>query len=293
MGAALSMTGLSVGVSEASSTQVTDIDIAQTYGGQCNFGCVQNVAGSEFVLEGVTVSGNTIANKMACVVDANCMMNNTIASTVDLLNKASNFAASDKGGSRGVLADITGAEINYSNTNSYQHNMVRLRNAITQKCDMTSSQMVNDTIFGAKNSTFLGDLTLNDMAGSVEGSCALQSSMSGAAAVTNLAENRSTSGQAGTIPLWMIIAAIIGICVLVGVLGYSRKGQQPTPGMPLSMIPMMGSIPPYGRSLTQQLSSAAPMLGGAVALPGMGQPGSAVLPTTVPMPAPGSATIAR
>ena len=171
----------SVSYSSAESRQRAISNIFQSYQGNCNISCDNEISNINITAINTDIKGN-IEVTQSCAVDGNCTFNSSANTLSDVLFKASNSASAKAG------AAVAG--VNVSSTDSKTDIEQNISQSVIQKCDISSTNQINDVTVFAANSNIGGNIEISQT-GKAGGGCALNSTMTAATYATVLTDNKA------------------------------------------------------------------------------------------------------
>lgn len=200
--------------STAQSYQSAYQNIAQYYSGSCQFSCNNLIDNLSVIVEDTTITGG-IKIEQNCYVDGACLLQNTTDAVASIMLSANNSAgASDAGGWLAGLANF-----DFANAVSFQDMRQLMNQAVSQKCNFTSNNDMENVVVYASGSGISGGILI-DQTGNTSGSCTLNDMMEGTATATGQATNDAQSGKKAKSGMqWLglvgIVAAIIVVIVVI------------------------------------------------------------------------------
>lgn len=211
----------------SSSTQIANANITQQYSGTCKISCNNSINNASIQTINSHIDGD-IRVTQTCAVNGQCVMNSTAAALIDVAFKAANAAAAS-------IGTWPGQE---SKTLSYQAINENIQQYVNQKCDISSSNEMNNISIFAANSYIGGGISIGQNA-SAGGECSLSSLMGATTKATEIADNCAAAGKSakkkgcsgksggiGSILLYGIIAVVLFVAVMM-VVKYMRGGALP------------------------------------------------------------------
>ena len=202
-----------MGGASSSSTQIANANITQQYSGTCKITCNNSINNADIQL--VNSNAGDIRVSQTCKVNGQCLMNSSAGALADVVFKAVNSAASSFNPSGG------------SSTNSYQEINENIQQYVNQKCEVSSSNSMNNISIFASGSYIPGGITI-EQEGTAVGGCALSNVMSATAKATGISDNCAAAGKSakkkgcsgksggiGTLILYGIVAAVLFVGVMM------------------------------------------------------------------------------
>jgi hypothetical protein len=204
------------GSADSLSSQYGNVQIAQQYAGTCNINCNNSLNDVSIILLHDEIGGNVDINQQ-CSANSQCIFSNNIDSQADTYFSALNSsnAASAPG------------EIEHTYSSSLQDIQESILDSISQQCNISSTNQVNNVTFFAQDSTIGGNFIVNQDS-SVSGTCELNSSMSASALATGASSNCSASGKksklsckgmGGGLPFVLVAIGLI-IVIIIAIFVY-------------------------------------------------------------------------
>jgi hypothetical protein len=198
--------------SSSKSEQYGQSSVAQQYVGTCNVTCSNLASNIVIDLSNTTVDGGVNITQ-ECTVDANCMFQVTQDATASVMFAASNSSnASDAGGVVGV------GNSDKSESDGYQDIRESINNSISQTCNLTSSNDLENVKIYAANSDLSGGINI-DQSANAAGSCSMNASMTAAAYSSGQMQNESASGKYAKGDKGESLVAIATILITIIILG--------------------------------------------------------------------------
>lgn len=213
-----------MGAGVSSATQIANANITQQYSGTCKISCNNSINNASIQTINSHIDGD-IRVTQTCAVNGQCVMNSTAGALADVAFKATNAV---------ISAPWFGTE----KSESYQDINENIQQYVNQKCEVSSSNEMNNISIFAANSYIGGGISIGQNA-TVGGDCSLSSLMSATAKATEIADNCSSAGKAakkkacsgkgggiGSILLYGIIAVVLFVAVMM-VVKYMKGGALP------------------------------------------------------------------
>ena len=211
---------LSFGVSKSvsRSEQEAQANLTQTYQGSCDITCDNIISGAHIAVINSDIGGN-ISLTQSCSVNGQCLFTDTMDATADV-----SFAATNSTNAKNAAPPLSvgSANVDTAESDSRQDINENITQAVTQNCNMTSSNDMNDITILAVNSTIGGGIELGQT-NKTTANCVLDATLSAATMASATAENAAQSGKdkkGGSIGS---ILVIVGVVVLLVVLGFAAK----------------------------------------------------------------------
>lgn len=171
-------------LSTSNSSQTANANITQQYAGTCNIDCDNTISNVQETFIDSIVSGG-LNFTQTCSVNASCLFQNSQSSLADVLFKAANSSSAAGGLLPGVAA---------SETSSYQDINESILQSITQSCNLSSINDVNNVSIYAQSSQIGGGVNFSQT-GSTDGSCTFNTLMQATADATGISDNCSAAGK--------------------------------------------------------------------------------------------------
>lgn len=232
------------------SVQNASANITQQYSGTCQVSCVNTIDNTNIDIINSTIGGDVDITQ-TCSANGQCLFNNTMDATSDIMFKAANSSNAMNAGS--WLSGLFNTDI--SENESIQNIQENITQAIDQECKVTSTNQMNNVDIFAANSYIGGNIAIGQY-GSANGNCQLDSTMTASDYATGTIDNCATSGKkvkkkcgAGKggigitqIIIYLIVAVIVFVVIIVvsKIFGYST----PSTSSPLSktIVPPIAKI---------------------------------------------------
>nr|QBK86840.1 MAG: lipid membrane protein [Marseillevirus LCMAC103] len=202
--------------SSSKSVQEAESTITQRYQGTCNIRCDNAITDSEIVLIGADVAGD-VRISQSCTLDGQCLFNNTMDAVSDVVFAAENSSNAHNAGVVPLMVNI-----DVSETESRQSITQRVSQAVSNTCDLTSTNAMNNVRIFAANSNIGGSVSFAQDA-NTEGQCVFESTMAAATMASATALNTSESGKDKKGGKLSLITSVIGVIILLGVFGVLSK----------------------------------------------------------------------
>lgn len=194
------------------SQQNANANLAQQYSGSCSVECNNKISDVDISFINSNIGGN-LEISQTCSANGQCMFNNTMDAVSDVLYKASNSA--NAGNAAGLIPNFNQDDAqNYS----YQKIQQSVNQYISQKCNVSSANSMDNVQIFAANSNIGGNVVIGQQ-GEATGNCQLDSSMTASAYASGTIDNcamtgkkvgmkKCSAGKGG-----MSIASIVGVVV--------------------------------------------------------------------------------
>lgn len=176
--------------SKAKSTQTAEVDIAQIYKGTCDVKCDNSISGVTVDIIN-SVLGGGIVFSQSCSTNGNCIFGNTMDASTDVMFKATNSSNAKNAWSGWALNP---GNIDISESSSRQDIREAITESVTQRCDLSSYNQMNDISIFTANSQIGGGIEFKQK-GQTQGKCILDNSMSASAFASGMAQNTAQSGK--------------------------------------------------------------------------------------------------
>jgi hypothetical protein len=221
----------------SSSYQYADAQIAQSYQGTCDINCENSMNNVDITFINSNV-GNNVNVTQSCAVNGQCLFNNTMDSTADVIFKASNSA-------NAAAAILQLPSFDSSSTFSLQSIQENINESTSQTCDVSSINQMNNLNFFAANTDISGSVNIGQ-SGVTNGNCQLNDSMRASAYASGTIDNCAAAGKAAkgkcslgkgssSITYFLIILLIIVVAIVLIIVGshfiskYSKSKGSSTP----------------------------------------------------------------
>jgi hypothetical protein len=181
--------GIGSSTSYNESVQNASADITQQYSGTCQVSCVNTIDNTNIDIINSTVGGD-VSVTQTCSANGQCLFNNTMGATSDVMFKAANSSNALNAGS--WLSGLFNTDI--SKNESIQNIQENITQAIDQECKVTSTNQMNNVDIFAANSYIGGNIAIGQY-GSANGNCQLDATMTASDYATGTIDNCSTSGK--------------------------------------------------------------------------------------------------
>lgn len=214
--------GLGYSKSSNVSEQSASANLTQQYSGTCQISCVNEIDNVNVDIINSTVEGD-VSITQTCSANGQCLFNNNMDATSDIMFKAANSTNALDAGS--WLAGLFNADI--SENESIQNMQQTITQAIDQQCNVTSTNQMNNVDIFAANSYIGGNISIGQY-GSANGNCQLNSTMSAADYATGTIDNCATSGKKiakkcsmgknmnlTQIIIYIIVAVVIFVVIII------------------------------------------------------------------------------
>ena len=212
--------------SKNSSYQRASAELMQNYAGSCDINCTNKIKNLNANIINSVLKGD-IAIKQTCAVNANCTFDTTQGSTTDILFKAANAA---------TTSPSWWGTFNFSTNDSYQDIRQNVQNYVSQKCNISSLNDIEDVNIYAENSNIGGDIIV-EQKGEIDGGCALNANMMANVTASGSIDNCASAGKkskkmcggkgSSTALSLIIILPILFILLTMLVKFYNDKGTKP------------------------------------------------------------------
>ena len=202
-----------MGGASSSSAQIANANITQQYSGTCKIKCNNEINGAD--IQTINSKVGDIRVTQTCTVNGQCLMDSSSSALADVVFKAVNSAASS-------LGDLGG-----SDTKSYQEINENIQQYVSQKCDVGSSNSMNNISIFASGSYIPGGIEIKQE-GDAHGGCALSNVMKATAKATGISDNCAAAGKSakkkgcsgksggiGTLILYGIIAVVLFVGIMM------------------------------------------------------------------------------
>ena len=166
--------------------QDNDNFITQNYSGTCKISCDNEIHDANINIINSNVQGG-VSVTQECNVDGQCYFGVTQDATSNIVSKATNSS-----NARNVETGIGNTDV--SNVDNRQYNRAVINQAISQHCDDSSINDIQDMNLYVGNSNIQGGVSIMQK-GNVKGNCSMNANMKALADATSIADNKSSSGK--------------------------------------------------------------------------------------------------
>ena len=243
--------------------------IVQQYSGTCSVSCQNEIDDVSIAIINSSVGGNVEVTQ-SCAVNSQCAFQTTQSALSDAILKAQN--------SSGAALRYLSIGVTTSNINSPQSISQAISESVTQSCNLSSTNDLDNVSIFAANSQIGGSVVVGQV-GDVKGGCALQTSMTAQELAT--ASNNSCAqsgskkscggkGGKGSIGKYVLygIGAIVLFMVVMMVIRLVRgsgtpKATKPAPSVLAPPVPaptQVADLSPAPASASQSQSQYRPTL---------------------------------
>lgn len=175
-------------VSKSISEQSANANLSNQYAGTCNISCNNTIDNATLTLINSQVGGD-VGITQSCSVNGQCMFNTSQNATADVMFKATNSS-----NAKNAATVLPATNRDKAKTAAYQTINEMISNSVSQACNISSANSMDDVSIFAVNSEIGGNLVIGQV-GNVTGGCALQSMMSATALASGTANDCSSSGK--------------------------------------------------------------------------------------------------
>lgn len=214
-----------MGQTTSSSEQIGNQNESSVFIGSCDVSCdnTMNDAG----INTINSSAGDITISQVCSANGQCIFNNSMASSADLMFKAANSAQSD----------LMSQPLGTNSAMSYQEINQNIQEYSSQKCKVNSTNDMNNVFIYTVGSQ-VGNETIGQN-GQTVGSCVLNNMMTENATATGISDNCAASGKSakkktckgkgggiGTYILYFIVG-MIGFTIVMMIIKFLRGNTLP------------------------------------------------------------------
>ena len=167
------------------SEQEANASIVQQYAGVCNVSCTNSIIGADLTFINTTIGGNVEVNQ-TCSTNGQCLFDNTMNATSDVV-----FFAKNSAGAAPALGILnTSISIN----ESYQSINQAIDQSISQTCNVSTVNQMNDIDIYAQNSVIGGNVSIGQT-GTTNGNCQMKSAMTASQYAQGTMDNCAAAGK--------------------------------------------------------------------------------------------------
>lgn len=216
---------MGLNISTINSGQSASAFINQQYSGECDINCTNTMNNVDVNIRNSYIGGNVDISQ-ACSVNGQCLFSTNMDAAADLIFKGTNSSSAQATSAwLGQFGNIDNANIN-----SYQNLSENINQVISQHCNISSSNNMNNIDVFAQGSYIGGDIDVSQY-GNVRGGCALNTTMNASAIASGTQDNcaaagkkakKTCGGKGGKSPVTLGLILAIVIILIIGFVIVSR-----------------------------------------------------------------------